>query len=251
MSGFSDVDGAPDPARLVSSLAESAAGLAAMKHYIGATHRRWTREGPVLDVGCGAGHDLEVLAGLGVAAVGVDSSAVMVSAASERFAGYLVRGSGEGLPFRSGSFSGGWVERVLMHVADPAAVIREVVRCVAPGGVITVFEPDWSSVEVDGHRVPARWLTAARHPAVGAETGSLLEAAGCRVMDRVEERSWWDKATFDQLLRPRLERAAAEGLAPMGAAQDVIERAAVGGAVLVKVLWVATTVEPHEVTGRG
>lgn len=72
MSGFSSVDEAADPGRLVAILDEAAVGLAAMKAYMAMTHRLRSPRAPVLNVGCGAGHDLAALAAVGVAGVGVD-----------------------------------------------------------------------------------------------------------------------------------------------------------------------------------
>jgi hypothetical protein len=76
-----------------------------------------------------------------------------------------------------------------MHVGDPTAVIAEAVRCVRPNGVLTIFEPDWSTLAVNGSPVPTQWISIATHPSVGAVVGELLTAAGCAIRDRVEERS--------------------------------------------------------------
>jgi SAM-dependent methyltransferase len=212
-----------------------------MKHYMAAAHAlRGT--GPVLDIGCGSGHDLAALERFGVAGVGVDPSAVMVDACAWLATSPVVRSSGERLPFRSGSFAGAWIERVLMHVSSPAAVLAEAVRCVAPGGLLTIFEPDWSSLTVNGWRVPTAWSTLARSPAVGSEVGSLLTSLGCFVHDRVEERSWWTYEAFERITsraRWRADSAAAAW------ADDLRARAEAGtfSAEIVKVLWVATTPE--------
>ena len=198
MSGFSDVDNAIDPSTLVRSLAESSRGLTAMKHYVAATFASLVPRGDVvLDLGCGAGHDLAVLDRLGVGAVGVDPSDVMLSAGRARTDAPLARALGERLPFRDHAYGGCWIERVLMHVDEPSAVIAEVVRCLRPSAVLAVFEPDWSSLTVNGWRVPVAWSTAARHPGIGSEVGARLEDAGCLVRDRVEERSWWTYEQFD------------------------------------------------------
>ena len=218
MSQFSNVDAAADPGRLVASLQESAQGLASMKHYMAVAHSLRSGAGPVLNVGCGSGHDLVTLERFGVAGVGVDPSAVMVASCGWLTEAPVLRAVGEALPFRSGSFVGCWIERVLMHVADPRAVLAEAVRCVAPGGLVTVFEPDWSSLSVEGSPV-AGWSPPARQPAIGREVGRLLESLGCYVRDRVEERSWWTKEDF----------------------RAIIKRPTASGAEMVKVCWVATT----------
>lgn len=253
-SGFSAVDRAEDPGRLIRRLEESAVGLASMKHYMAVAHlaaARRMRPGraPVLDLGCGAGHDLAVLEALGVDAVGIDPSAIMVDAAASRGTSPVVRAAGERLPFADNAFGGGWIERVLMHVADPAPVVREVVRCVRPGGLLTVFEPDWSSLTVDGKRVPTGWVSAAAHPGIGSTVGDLLASAGCTVLDRVEERSWWTYAELARItnLEVSLERAVARGAASASEVEawlvSLCRRADSGGvrAEMVKVLWVAAT----------
>jgi SAM-dependent methyltransferase len=232
-SAFSDVDAAADPSRLVRSLEESARGLAAMKSYMAATLAAHARDGLVLDVGCGSGHDLVALEATHVRAVGVDPSRVMVDAAARitTTGSPLVQAVGAPLPFRSGAFAGCWIERVLMHVADPLAVLREVVRCVRPGGVVTIFEPDWSSLTVNGQVLPTAWTTTARQPSIGAEVGGLLASLGCFVRDRVEERSWWTREQFEAITRRPL----------VSMSVDLADADAPFDAHIVKVLWVATT----------
>ncbi len=96
---------------------------------------------------------------------------------------------------------------------------------------------------------PAQWVTAAAHAEVGSAIGQLLASAGCTVLDRVEERSWW---TYDDFLRltnleRSLDRAVANGKAS-GAEADAwtaeLRRREERGefcAEIAKVLWVATT----------
>jgi ubiquinone/menaquinone biosynthesis C-methylase UbiE len=257
MSDFSAVDRASDPRRLVEFLDESAVGLGAMKHYMAAAHAQPTPDGPILDLGCGAGHDLDLLAAVGVAAIGVDPSAVMLEAAAARSKTSLVRAAGEQLPFRDASFAGCRIERVLMHVAEPEVVLAEAVRCVRPSGLLTIFEPDWSALHVDGVSPSAAgWLSNARHPSIGRGLGALLARADCTVVDRVEERSWWSFADFERItnLDVNVERAVTAGrIARADASRwttEVRERAAAGTfrAEMVKLCWVATKVDARQTT---
>lgn len=246
MSAFSDVDAAVDSTRLIASLDESARGLASMKHYMAVAHVLHTRGGGILDVGCGAGHDIAVLAHHGIAnVVGVDPSDVMLQATRERTVTPLARATAERLPFRSGSFAGSWIERVLMHVRDPRAVLTEVMRVVEPEGVLSVFEPDWSSLTVNGWRVPTEWTTIARHPAIGSDVGAMLHQHGCFVRDRVEERSWWSFPQFEAITGRALARATGSGTSGdvRGWIEEVRDAAGLGSFVaeMVKVMWVATT----------
>lgn len=135
-----------------------------------------------------------------------------------------------------------------MHVVDPAAVVADAVRCVAPGGLLTVFEPDWSSLRVNGTHVPTDWVSIARHPSIGAAVGDLLASAGCSLRDRVEERSWWDFEAFKRVttIDQALTRAVSSGLAFRSTVDAWLaeqqRRAAAGEftAEISKILWVAT-----------
>jgi SAM-dependent methyltransferase len=176
-------------------LDHTAAAASGLKHYAMAVHAARHPDGIVLDVGCGAGHDLVLLASAGMDAVGVDPSAVLLGAARERTDGSvpLVRAEGEALPFRDASLAGCRIERVLIHVVDPARVLAEMMRCLRPGALITAYEPNWDSFAVRGSTgdEPCGWICSVRHPGIGSQLWHLLEAAGCDVLDRVEELSTW------------------------------------------------------------
>jgi len=196
MPGFSSVDDATDTGRLIRFLDHAADAEAGIKHYAAAAHALRRPARPILDVGCGAGHDLTILAAHRVRTVGVDPSAAMLRVAApraEQAGAPLVRAAGARLPFATGAFDGCRIERVLMHVADPAVVVREAVRCVRPAGLITAFEPDWSSLTVRSEVLPeqAGWIGQARHPDVGARLWDLIEDGGCEILDRIEELSVW------------------------------------------------------------
>lgn len=219
MSGFSSVDDAADPEGLLRFLDAAALAESGMKHYAVAAHalRRPARR--ILDIGCGAGHDLVLFAAAGLGVVGVDPSAVMVEAARGRAANAgtpVVRAAGERLPFGGETFSGCRIERVLMHVDDPSVVLAEALRCVEPGGLVTVFEPDWGSFAVRSDVLPERatWITSVKHPDVGARLWELLENLGCDVLDRVEELSVWRSlATLERVagFPAAVDRAVAAG----------------------------------------
>jgi SAM-dependent methyltransferase len=114
----------------------------------------------VLDLGCGEGqvsrHLLggagapEFLAGIDVSAtqlanaqqaaaaselpLGVPRGAAGDGALAAQRAAALVRGEGERLPFRDGSFDGVVCSLVIEHAEDVDAVLDEVARVLAPGG---------------------------------------------------------------------------------------------------------------------
>jgi SAM-dependent methyltransferase len=138
---FSAVDAVPDPERLVAYLDETALGQAGIKHYVVAAHalRRPTR--PILDVGCGVGHDLALLAAAGLSAIGIDPSAAFLRVAADRIQAprpLLAQAAGAAPPFPAGVFGGCRMERVLQHVPDPASLVLEAVRCLQPGGQFTL-----------------------------------------------------------------------------------------------------------------
>lgn len=195
MSMFSAVDAAADPARAIAYLDHTRRAQSGMKQYAAAAHALEAPDGFVLDVGCGLGHDLALLRGVGVSSIGVDASAALLAEAKQRHgrAFPLLRAAGEALPFPDASIAGARMERVLQHAVDPAALLREVVRCLRPGALLTVFEPNWAgfTVRTDAGDAACGWISAVRHPGVGAALWELLEGAGCLVLDRVEELSVW------------------------------------------------------------
>ena len=194
MSHFSSVDDSPDPTALVASLDISAGWLGAMKSYVATTLARAVPSGLVLDLGCGAGHDLSLLADAGLRPVGVDPSWAMVSESSARTpTARVIQADGVTLPFGSGSFDGCRIERVLQHVEAPERVLAEVARVLRFDGKLAVFEPDWSSWRIDSEIVGAERLAAelpnVRQPAIGRRLPELVEQAGFRITDVVTEAS--------------------------------------------------------------
>jgi SAM-dependent methyltransferase len=190
-SPFSAVDRSADPAALVAYLDQAAFGLGAMKRYMATAPVRVAPGGLVLDIGCGAGHDLELLRDGGFRPIGLDPSAVMLGETARRLPGVpLVRGTGERLPFGSGVLDGCRLERVLIHVDDPAAVLAEVARVVRRGGFVAAFEPDWTSLTIAGdHAGVACRFARSKAGAVGGRLESLVDDAGFDVLDVVTEDS--------------------------------------------------------------
>ena len=192
MSGFSDVDRSLRPDELLSYLDLTDSFMVAFKAYVAAAAGRYAPGGRVLDLGCGVGHDLVRLRDAGLTPVGLDPSHLALTRARSTGAP-LVRGDGARLPFRDRVFDACRIERVLQHVASPAAVLDEVVRVVRPGGLVAVLEPDHSAMRVESDAFPADLLArcvTVRHPAMGAQVADLLRERGCVIDDVVTELSF-------------------------------------------------------------
>jgi SAM-dependent methyltransferase len=124
--------------------------------------RRWRLSDVrrVLDVGAGVGHWGRLLLPRchpEATLTGLDREPSWVEEATRRAAalglegrtGFLL-GHGEALPFPDGAFDLVTCQTLLLHVADPAAVLRELRRVAAPGGLVVVAEP----INMAGSLVP-------------------------------------------------------------------------------------------------
>jgi SAM-dependent methyltransferase len=137
----------------------------------------------VLDVGGGAAHQSLPLARLGYQVTVLDSSAAMLARAEQRVADEppavrrrvrLVEGPGEDA---SGAMSG---ERfaavlchgVLMYLARPEPMVRELCRCVAPGGVVSIMALNAATMAVRP-ALDQRWADALAAFDATQETGVL------------------------------------------------------------------------------
>jgi ubiquinone/menaquinone biosynthesis C-methylase UbiE len=111
----------------------------------------------VLDLGCGTGDHTREVAALvapGGRAVGVDFSTSMISEATRRQSSSSApatfeQGDAQSLRFEDGSFDACRTERMLSHVPDCQAALREMVRVVRPGGRIGVIDGDLAGVMID------------------------------------------------------------------------------------------------------
>jgi SAM-dependent methyltransferase len=181
----------------------------------------------VLEVGCGSGvvvRDLATLVGPRGAVAGIDPSRTMVVAARALARTHPLRrrirwrvASGAALPFAAGRFDATLAVTVLLHVADPGAVVREMVRVTRPGGRVAVQDQDFGTVVVTH---PDRTLTerilwgVATHmyeePHSGRRLPALLHAAGLEDVRLLTDV--YQDTTLEPFAKAFLERRAANAV---------------------------------------
>ncbi len=97
---------------------------------------------PFLEVGCGEGGNLARLARCG-RCVGTDLFWPKIAYAKTVVDGAeLAAADAMALPFRDSCFESVFIRDVLHHVAEPRAVLREVLRVLRPGGLLLLIEPN-------------------------------------------------------------------------------------------------------------
>jgi SAM-dependent methyltransferase len=98
----------------------------------------------MLDVGCGSGELLEHFAKLGWDIYGIDPSASATDAAAKRGA-HVHQGTLRDQPWQPGSFSLTTFQHSLEHIVDPVDALRRASDLLAPGGLLVIAVPNWSS----------------------------------------------------------------------------------------------------------
>ncbi|MGW3661103.1 methyltransferase domain-containing protein [Streptomyces sp. NPDC005151] len=196
-----------------------------------------------LDLGCGPGTDLSVLARAvspSGRVIGIDSSQEMVEQAHGRTgdlpAVEVELGDLHTLPFEDGSIDRARTDRVLQHVADPAQALAEARRVLRPGGRLVMGEPDWDSLAVDYpdievSRAYTRHVTdkVVRNGVIGRQLPRLALDAGFSVPTVVPVTSVFrDVRAADQVLglQRNTERAVTAGYLSDPAAQGWLDHLA-------------------------
>ena len=99
--------------------------------------------GAVLEVGCGTGHWLAMLARAGERVVaGVEPSAEMIARARGAAGARLVRARAEALPWRDATFDRVFCINALHHFSDRARFFGEARRILRPGGGLLTIGKD-------------------------------------------------------------------------------------------------------------
>jgi SAM-dependent methyltransferase len=148
--------------------------------------RKIGKERPrILDVGCGTGANLLLLAKYGDAE-GVDVSADALAFCHERGLDKVKQGIAEELPYEDGTFDLVTALDVVEHMDDDLAGLKEMFRVLRPGGRVLIFVPTFMFLwglqdDVSHHRRRYRM----------SELQRVLEKAGFEV-----ERSTYANITF-------------------------------------------------------
>lgn len=104
----------------------------------------------VLDIGCGQGNTTRCLADELDAAVcvGLDYDADLIDYAETRPENpanvRFQQGDATQLPFEDASFDVVFCRYLLIHMADPLRVVREMMRVLRPGGLAVAYEADFT-----------------------------------------------------------------------------------------------------------
>ena len=217
---FRAIDGAADPAALAAPLEARGRDEAQRRMRLSFLRAIPIERGAtVLEVGCGTGvilRDLVPLVGRGGRLAGVDRSRTVLAAARRLCRGTginLREADGAKLPFTDGGFDVTLAITLLLHVADPAAVVREMARVTRPGGRVALQDQDFGTVVVthQDRALTARILDGVvdklyEEPHSGRRLPGLLRAAG---LDRVRLRTGvFQDTTLEPYTRTFLERRA-------------------------------------------
>jgi ubiquinone/menaquinone biosynthesis C-methylase UbiE len=189
----------------------------------------------LLDVGCGLGDDVRVLArlvGESGAVTGLDNSERTLEVARARsegagFPGTFVHGDMHHMPFAEATFDGCRAERVLVHSAQPAQVVAEMQRVTRPGGRVVITEPDLDTLVFHAtQQATVRKLThwhsdRVRSGTVGRRLPELFRESGLvdvRIFPTVAESM--ELTNYPRTLVAHAERA---GMLTTDEARDVLE----------------------------
>jgi len=141
---------------------------------LGGRFRAQVGEGPVADLGCGAGR---YLGEIGPPVIGVDATAAMLELA-RRSGCPLVRADLEALPFGDATLAGAFARHSYLHLPKDrlGSALRDVRRALRPGGhlLVTVIEGSY-----EGHALPGDDFAGRFFACWGAsELAAILESAG-------------------------------------------------------------------------
>lgn len=157
----------------------------------------WVGRGRLLDVGCGSGKFLRQMGAVGWTLAGIEVDAEAAARAREVTPDVFVGDPAEA-PFAPGSFDLITAFHVIEHLPDPLGALRNMVRWLAPGGLIIVEVPNaagwgarlfgryWSGLDFPRHLVH---FTPATMAAMVEKAGGAVQRAVHRTKPRYFIRS--------------------------------------------------------------
>ena len=135
-----------------------------------------------LDVGCGIGDQVAVMAALGVSARGVELNPIAVGVCRKRgldvFCGTLAAAA-----YADGTFDDLSLSHVLEHIPEPLPLLKECYRVLKPGGELVIAVPNVRSLifEKTGRDWVNLDLPRHLHHFSPSSLGKAVEAVGFRV----------------------------------------------------------------------
>jgi SAM-dependent methyltransferase len=142
---------------------------------IDAITRRLPRGASIVDIGCGDGSQLRLMAQRGFRPTGVerDTKSIALQGAQAQ----VFEGSAEALPapLPRGSFDAALFKQVLEHLVDPVAALRNAATLLKPGGLIFVEVPNNQSAVAQQSGLAWYHMDVPRH--INFFTADTLAAA--------------------------------------------------------------------------
>jgi SAM-dependent methyltransferase len=184
-----------------------------------------------LDLGCGQGNTTRVLADAlrPAECVGLEYDARLVDYAATRPDNppgvRFEQGDAAALPFPDDSFDVVFCRYLLIHIADPRRVVREMLRVVKPGGHVIAYEIDFTGAfslppAPATEAVRRIWVGLLQNPAGGRRLLDDFRAAGAAIVGTGEIRHVDDAPRMR-----RIYRLSGEATAPFAVAKGLLDAA--------------------------
>jgi SAM-dependent methyltransferase len=141
----------------------------------------------VLDIGCGPGTTLELLAAAGHRSIGIDFSPAFAADATTGDAAALA-GDAEHLPLRAASADAALIECVLSALPNKQRAIAEVARVVRPGGLLLLSDMTLAAECPEPLNTTLAWVACAAGALSPSGYRELLAGHGFAV-EWIEDRS--------------------------------------------------------------
>jgi 2-polyprenyl-3-methyl-5-hydroxy-6-metoxy-1,4-benzoquinol methylase len=124
---------------------------------------RLPRGAAIVDIGCGEGAQLKLMAERGLRAIGVERDTK--SAALQGLSGQVFEGSAEALPAQlpRGSFDAVMFKQVLEHLIDPVGALQRAATLLKPGGLVFLEVPNNQSAVAQQSGLAWQHMDVPRH----------------------------------------------------------------------------------------